>query len=208
MALIFQFEKMKDIEDILKKQWSGYFQRLLSEQRHRTDEQKRIDILSEQFNDLKTALLSSIENVDQRRIAKGIVNYRRMLELFLALKIPRNYLVSSKENFQEVLEHVGIVDVVDYRKIGLAESFMSPKVFFIKSDDTFFECRINYSAMNEINNDWEEFKKEAKNSKEIIYDTISEMYYPKMSYCRYRNELFGDYVNRFYERILPDSDKE
>ena len=206
---IFQFEKMKDIEEILKKQWSGYFQRLLSEQRHRTDEQKRIDILSEQFNDLKTALLSSIENDDQRHVAKGIVNYRRMLELFLSLEIPKSYLLSTKDDFQGILSHVDIIDVVDFRKIGLTDSFMSPKVFFIKSDESFFECRISNSAINEIRNDWEEFKKEKRNSKEIVYDTIKEMYSPRMSYCRYRNEPFGIYINRYFERTMPgDLDKE
>lgn len=48
---------MQDIEDTLKKQWSGYFQRLLYEQRYRNAERKRIDMLNEQFEDLQLALL-------------------------------------------------------------------------------------------------------------------------------------------------------
>lgn len=204
---IFQFEKMNDIEDILKKQWSGYFQRLLNEQRHRTEEQKKIDVLSEQFKDLKAALLSSIENVDQRKIAKGIVNYRRMLELMLSLKIAKNKLVNSKDDFRTLLKSQDIIEICDERMLGLSEGFIPPKVFFMKKDDTFFECRMNYEVINDLENDWELFKEEQKNIKEIIYETISEMYHPRISFCRYKNEPFYSYINRCCENILPDCEK-
>lgn len=205
---IFQFEKMKDIEDILKKQWSGYFQRLLSEQRHRTDEQKRMDVLSEQFNDLKTALLSSIESGNQRNVAKGIVNYRRVIELLLSLNITKKEILSNKNNFDNLLLELGITNIIDSRNIGLSINYMSPKLFFIKNDESFFECRIDMNKLTEIKNDWDDFIKETKEVKEIVYDTVKEMYSPRLSNCRYRSESFKEYINRYYERILPPTNDE
>ena len=196
---IFQFEKMQDIEDVLKKQWSGYFQRLLNEQRHVSGEQKRVDALTEQFKDLKTALLSSIENGDQRKIAKGIVNYRRIIELMLSLGISKHALMSSKVEIRELLKNHDIIDIIDTRNV-MPERTMFPRTIFLKSDETFFEYRMRYEMVEDILKDWELFKGEPTKIKDIIYDTILEMYSPRMSDCRYRNESFSRFLTRNYER--------
>ena len=112
---IFTFEKGQDIEEILKKQWSGYFQRLLNEQRFRENEHKRIDILSEQFEDLKTAILTSIENVDQRETARGVVRYRRLFELLFGLRFSSQTIVSSVLSLHSLFEQNGIVKILDAR---------------------------------------------------------------------------------------------
>lgn len=204
---IFAFEKMQDIEGVLKKQWSGYFQRLLNEQRHREEEHKQIDVLSEQFNDLKTALLSSIQNVDQRKVAKGITNFRRLLEFLISIKISKNAIIHNTCEFRELLKKHHFVDVCDERKIGLANGFFPPKLFLIKDDDTFFDCRIRMESFLDIENDWLSYKEEEKETKEIIYDTINEMYYPKGPIYRYRNESFRSYVDRINENSaeLPNN---
>lgn len=43
-------------------------------------------VLTDQFEDLKTAILSSIVNVDQREVARGIVKYRRLFTFVFSLK--------------------------------------------------------------------------------------------------------------------------
>lgn len=94
---IFTFEKGQYIEEILKKQWANYFQRLLREQRFAESERKRLDILSERFEDLKMAILSSINDGDQRDIARGIIRYRRLFDFLLSLKsIDFTYIKSTK----------------------------------------------------------------------------------------------------------------
>ena len=196
---IFQFEKMQDIEEILKKQWSGYFQRLLNEQRHLLNEQKKVDILAEQFKDLKAALLSSIENVNQRKTAKGIVNYRKVIELVLSLGISKHATVTSSGDFRELLQNHDIVEVIDIRTI-IPERSMLPRTIFLKSDETFFDCRIRYEMVEEIFHDWELFKNESPEIKDIVYDTISEMYSPRMPDYRYRSESFKEFLNRYNER--------
>lgn len=203
---IFQFEKMQDIEEVLKKQWSGYFQRLLNEQRHRAEERKRVDVLSEQFEDLKTALLSSIINGDQRKVAKGIVNYRRLLELAISLKIPKTKLKSCKGEFNDLLLEQRIVNVIDSRRIKRGDRIYQG-IFFIKDDNTFYECRMSYELLPDIEADWNNFKSETNDIKDLVFDTISEMYTPRMTFCRYINEPFDKYCNQLLYAPMKINDE-
>lgn len=195
---IFTFEKSQDIEDILKKQWSGYFQRLLQEQRFTRNEHKKIDILSEQFEDLKTAILSSIENVDQRETARGIVQYRRLSEFLFGIRLSRQYLSSTKDSFWELLKSVAIVKIVDAREFVLARyRGLPPRSFLIKEDRTFFEARIPPDLiLSEYAFDWESFKGLQTRAKEIILEALEEMY-RSTSLIRYREENFEDYIQRY-----------
>ena len=199
---VFPFEKGQDIEEILKKQWSGYFQRLLQEQRFIDNEHKRIDILGEQFEDLKTAILSSIENVDQRETARGIVRYRRLSDFLFGLKIPVQDLCHTDEPLNVLLRRHGIVDVVESRAIGVMRERGIPYrsyLFLVNSDGTFFEARFSIEALGQFESEWESFKSLREKVKEIILETLSEMY-RVTPFIRYRDENFEDYVHRYASR--------
>lgn len=202
---IFTFEKSQDIEEILKKQWSGYFQRLLQEQRHIDNEHKRIDILSEQFEDLKTAILSSIENVDQREIARGIVRYRRLFDLLFGLRLHVKDLCSTNDHFKDLLTNHGIIDVIDTRSIGFLRN-TSSRFFLIKDDKTFFESRYPIEILNDLESEWESFKSLPSKSQEIILETLSDTYRPT-ALVRYRNEYFEDFVREHTLRLPPSEDE-
>lgn len=192
---IFTFEKGQDIEDILKKQWSGYFQRLLQEQRFSRSEHKRIDALSEQFEDLKTAILSSIENVDQRETAQGIVRYRRLTELLFALKFSVHDLCSATVSFHQLLEQNDIVQILDAREFGrIRGRGLPPRSFFVKRDGTFYEIRIPIEVISAFESEWESFKSIKHKSKEIILEALHEMFRPSML-VRYCDEQFESYLN-------------
>lgn len=191
---IFTFEKGQDIEEILKKQWSGYFQRLLNEQRFRVNEHKKIDILSEQFEDLKTAILTSIENVDQRETARGVVRYRRLAELLFGLRLSPQTIASSVVSLNSLLEQNGIVKLLDARELGIVQFRGIPvRSFFIKEDGTFFEMRISVDVISDYENDWESFKSLKQQVKEIILDALQEMIRPT-AMIRYRNINFEEYI--------------
>ena len=191
---IFTFEKGQDIEEILKKQWSGYFQSLLNEQRFRVNEHKKIDILSEQFEDLKTAILTSIENVDQRDTARGVVRYRRLAELLFGLRLSPQTIASSVVSLNSLLEQNGIVKLLDARELGIVQFRGIPvRSFFIKEDGTFFEMRISVDVISDYENDWESFKSLKQQVKEIILDALQEMIRPT-AMIRYRNINFEEYI--------------
>lgn len=191
---IFTFEKGQDIEDVLKKQWSGYFQRLLQEQRFNNNEHKRIDILSEQFEDLKTAILSSIENVDQRETARGIVRYRRLSDLLFALKIPQPYLCSAKGSFRELLGEQRIVELLDSREIGIfRDRAMASRTILLRDDGTFYEARFSLEMFSDFEMEWDSFKMLQPKTKEIILDTLHEMFRPT-PWLRYHDQHIEDYA--------------
>lgn len=196
---VFEFEKMQDIESILKKQWSGYFQRLLSEQRQRSDEQKQLDLLSEQFKDLKTALLSTIGDDKQREVASGIVNYRRMMEFFISLKVTKAVITTKKVSLDDIFREIGIVEIVDAKKVlGFLDRPIWHRLFLIKQDKSFFDCRISFEILNNINDEWNSFKELPRTSKELIYDTLKELYSPRFSNSRYHSEDLDTFIQKYY----------
>ena len=198
---IFTFEKGQDIEDTLKKQWSGYFQRLLQEQRFTDNNQKKMDILGEQFEDLKTAILSSIENVDQRETARGIVRYRRLSEILFGLRFSPQHLISANISFKDLLSQHGIVDIIDSRDVCIShERPMMPRSLLIKEDGTFFESRVPKEVFLDFEMDWDSFKQLQPKVKEIILDTLSEMYRPT-SLIRYRSMHIEDYLHEYSAQI-------
>lgn len=204
---IFQFERINDIEDILKKQWSGYFQRLLFEQRHRTNENRRMDTLDEKFEVLKTAILSSIENVDQRETARGVVRFKRLFEFLFSLGLSIKDLCSFDSTYRELLCYAGISDIVSSQDLDpdLIRGISSRHTFLILNDDSFFDVRYPKGIVLEYENDWNSFTQLSQKSKEIILDALYEMFHPNMT-IRHHPEPFSAFLNK-YSRYSDDSDE-
>lgn len=207
---IFAFEKAQDIEEILKKQWSGYFQRLLHEERFIAGSHKRMDDLSEQFEDLKTAILSSIENDEKRDIARGVVNFRRLSEILLGMNFSINELSTFSGTFEELLKKHGIVQISDAKGMGMdIERHPSMRCYFIKDDKTFYEVRAPYVAIDRLGQQWEDFKALQEKSKKIILETLYELIRPSFV-VQYHKEAIADYIenyaNRSAARLLENRD--
>jgi len=206
---VYPFSKLQDIEDILKRQWSALFQRLVQEQRNKAFEVKRIENLTEQFEDLKTAILTSISNTNEREIARGVVKYRRLIDFIKCLGLRDNsYLIKGSHSWEDFLNHVGIVEIIDLNQHPeLINNFRSfgtrPRVVLIKEDRTFFELRMSLDFLNNISLDWDSFINLNENSKEIIIDALGDMR-PNMGPLRYVREQFEDFYNRNDENDSED----
>ncbi|WP_447508305.1 DUF4062 domain-containing protein [Acinetobacter lactucae] len=206
---VYPFSKLQDIEDILKRQWSALFQRLVQEQRNKAFEVKRIENLTEQFEDLKTAILTSISNTNEREIARGVVKYRRLIDFIKCLGLRDNsYLIKGSHSWEDFLNHVGIVEIIDLNQHPeLINNFRSfgtrPRVVLIKEDRTFFELRMSLDFLNNISLDWGSFINLNENSKEIIIDALGDMR-PNMGPLRYVREQFEDFYNRNDENDSED----
>lgn len=198
---IFSFEKGQDIEDILRKQWASYFQRLLNEQRFITDERKRMELLSEQFEDLKTAILSSIENVDQRAVARGIVRFRRMFDFLYGLKkLDQVYLKTTDDTWEEVLGKAGIVKVIDADEIDSDYSMgMRARLYLICDDGFFFESRFNREVFAGISLDWNSFIVLDGKSKAIIVETLYDIS-RGLPHVRYIREDFKKFLSKRHSK--------
>lgn len=193
----FQFERLQDIEDVLRKQWSAYFQRLLYEQRNREEEAKQIDRLNEQFEDLKTAIITSIDNVDQREVANGIVRYRRLYEFLYGIRCEQSFVCSFTGTFDEILRTQKIVDVIDFNEVYPVNRprMIYPRTIFLLEDGTFFDSKVNKEAFLDLEHEWNAFKKLREKSKELVLEALREISNPTML-IRYHSEHFEDYCDK------------
>lgn len=192
---IFTFEKGQDIEEILRKQWSSYFQRLLNEQRFMRDERKKMDVLSNQFEDLKTAILSSIENGDQRDVAKGIVRFRRLFEFLFGFKcFDLSYFKTTKDSWNELLKKANVEKIIDSREIDDEYSMRArARTYLVCFDNTFYESRFPKHFIADLEMEWNDFNKLPKKSRDIIVDTINEL--PLALNCRHIRNDFEEVIN-------------
>ena len=201
---IFSFEKGQDIEEILRKQWSGYFQRLLHEERFMAENHKKMDVLSEQFEDLKTAILTSIENDEKRDIARGVVNFRRLLEVLIGLNISTTELCTFTGSFRELIENHGVIQMTDAKGIGIdTEHHSTIRSYFIKEDKTFYEVRVPFIAIERLAQEWDDFKVLQEKSKKIIIETIAELLRPSFI-VQYHRETISEYFNRSTDGLLGE----
>ena len=112
------FGKIEDIEEFLRKQWSGLLQRLLYEQRTNKHESKRIEIISEQIADIKTALMTSISNTDLKDTARGAIKFRQLMQMIFYFSKENTQITLLKEiGWEELLIEIGIVEIIDRKSV-------------------------------------------------------------------------------------------
>lgn len=205
---VFPFSKIQDIEDVLRKQWSSLFQRLMNEERIRTAESKRIDLLTEQFEDLKTAILTSIGSSNERDVARGVVRFRRLSEFLRALGLQdHNFVLKESHTWQDLLKEASIVRVFDSNDLpprardSLRLTGMRSRVFLIKDDDSFYEVRYPLDFIRQLEMDWQAFIELPSESRTVILDALSEMVSGFRS-MRYIPEEFPRYID---EMIMGES---
>lgn len=199
---VISFGKVEDIEMHLKKQWGFLFQKLLSEQRKQTNESRKMFTISEQIEDLKTALISTIGNAQSREVARGVIKYRRLSDFLSCLKLPDFSVVTeSNITFDDLLSAAGIVKVRDIP--GLRSTF--GRSALIKEDGTFYELRLGQEFLTRIAIDWQSFVSLTPEVRQIIFEAISDMGHMGPSILRYRDENFEEY---YAEHLAKEDAKE
>lgn len=203
---VFSFTKLQDIEDTLRRQWSSLFQKLIQEQRNRAIEVRRIDNLTEQFEDLKTAILTSIGTTNERDVARGVVRFRRLIDFVRSLGIKdHKFLIRGNHTWSELLNYVEITKIVD--SSDLPEEVLlnmhrrghmgqRARMFLIKQDGTFFELRTSPDFFHSLSLEWDAFMELSDDTREIIVDALSDMR-PFIGPLRYVRESFDYYLDKW-----------
>ncbi|HGF8516592.1 TPA: hypothetical protein ACJB9I_004135, partial [Acinetobacter baumannii] len=111
---IFTFTKIQDIEETLKKQWASLFQKLLKEDKERSAQVKRIDDLTEKFEELRTSLVNTLMNDQQRAMADAIVRYKDLVNFIQAFakKNVDELIQPDLPNWPQLLESIGIQETL------------------------------------------------------------------------------------------------
>lgn len=205
---VFPFSKLQDIEEILRRQWSQLFQKLLLEQKSRVHAAKRFDDLSEQFEDLKAAILTTIGGNKEREVARGVVRYRRLHSFIRSIGISdMKVALLGNATWVDLMTAAGIVEVIR------SEDFPSfvfegrvgarPRIILVRNDNTFFEVRAPYDYLSEMNTDWDSFTLLPEDTRAIIIEALSEMP-TSIGMIKHIPIEFREFVDKKY-RELHDS---
>jgi len=169
---VISFSRIEDIENHLRKQWGALFQRLLREEREKTTEANRMISISEQIDDLKAAMFSTIDSTDARDVARGVIKYRRLIDFLNGIHLPDiNSITNSNAGFDHMIKLAKIVDIKEIP--DPSRSF--PKTALIKEDGTYFELRYGSDNLSRLSHDWQSYIAIASEARKIIYETISDM---------------------------------
>jgi hypothetical protein len=191
------FGRISDIESHLLKQWGSLFQKLLREQREGASEARKMFTISEQIEDIKTAIISTIGNAQSREVARGVIKYRRLADFLSGLHFPNHALVTEGTMpFDELLSEAGVASVRDIP--GSRPTF--GRSALIKADGTFYEMRFPREFLTRIAVDWSSFAALAHDVRGIVFDAISDMGHMGPGVLRYRAEQFDDYFSGQLEK--------
>ena len=198
---ISEFSKLSDIEDFIKKQWSSLLQRLLSEQKNKIVEEKRLDFLSKQIEDIKTAILTTIPSDELKETAKGAIKFRGVLDFLLSFRIDVDIepILLSKLTWDELLLKLGIVRVEQTRDLK-RKYRRANQCAFIRDDGKFYLSRYDIDIVNtHIINDWLSFSNLPDPRKQAIYNAIKDNFIDRdfirdiefidRDFTEYQNEL-------------------
>lgn len=190
---VISFSKVEDIENHLKKQWGALFQKLLREQREQQVETRKIFTISEQIEDLKTAMISTIGNAQNRDVARGVIKYRRLSDFLSGLNLPDIGIVTNQKcSFGDLLK---IADIIAIREVSSKHFF--GRTALIKSDKTFYELRFGQEFLNKISLDWQSFTSLSDEVRQVIFEATSDVNRMGPRILRYRSESFEEHFKKY-----------
>ncbi|MGE6626628.1 DUF4062 domain-containing protein [Bacillus pumilus] len=187
------FSRMEDIESYLRKQWSGLFQRLLAEQRNKQLDEKRMDYLSNQIADIKTAIMTSISSSDLKETAKGAIKYRRMIDFLYQISFRQHELLIKGITWKELLKAINVKEILDGT---------NRFTHIILDNDTFFEARISIRIVDDFSRQWEEFSHLNIDSKQAIVNAILDDPMPIFRLVKHVDEPYKEVYSEDKQLIV------
>ena len=187
---VISFSRVEDIETHLLKQWGALFQKLLREEREHEHESRRMFTISEQIEDIKTAVISTIGNAQSRDVARAVIRYRRLSDFLSGLTFPDASIITEGVcGFDELLSIAGISRVRDIP--GSRASF--GRSALIRNDGTFYEMRIPQEFLSRVAIEWVTFATLSPDVRKIVFEAISDIGRMGPGLLRYRPEKFDEY---------------
>lgn len=166
---------------------------------------KRIDNLTNQFEDLKTAILTSIGSSNEREVARGVVRFRRLVDFLRNLRLTEyGQILNNTLSWNNFLKDVvGIIKIIDLDNIApnLNRNHLRPRTLLIKEDNTFYEVRYQIDFLNDMALEFEAFINLTSETKNIIFDALNDMRGGLMI-VRYHREDFREYLEELKKEYV------
>lgn len=186
------FNKIEDIEEFLRKQWSSLFQRLLYDYRNDKHEAKKMEVISEQIADIKTALMTSISNSDLKDTARGAIKFRQLIQSISELYMKNVSDSHSQDSsyISDVLlkdiswdelinDYIGIEELIE-NSDDISEGYVRQDVIIKTKNNKYFKCRMGSIFFNRLSNQWNQFKDMSMEAKKAIIEAVNDNDITKM----------------------------
>lgn len=199
---VIEFSKFSDIEDFIRRQFSSLLQRLLQEQKNKIIEEKRLDFLSKQIEDIKTAILTTIPSDELKETAKGAIQFRGIIEFLISFNVSDNVdtLILENISWEELISKLDIIYIVE-TKDKRRKYTKRLQSAFVKSDLTFYLVRYDMETIPKIISDWESFRVLPDQRKLAILTAIKDNFIERdflVSPVEFINENFDIYQAELY----------
>lgn len=186
---IFPFGKLEDIEDCLLKQWSYLFQNLLSQSKNKSETSIQMNQISEQLNDMKALIMSSVNAPDaSKEAAKGVLRFRSLIN-YVDCFLPNPSIIYKNQDWKTMLNACDIVRVDQVEMKGEKN-----RLVLMKSDGSFFYHYLSFadSSYYRHEKEWPEFSSIPTDIKRIIVDAVrdSSPNYKDLRYVNIPLEVF------------------
>lgn len=187
---LYPFSRLGDIEETLRRQWASLFQRLLIEDRERGLTARKVDDLSEKFDDLKAAILAT-QGPEATVVARAVVKFRRLISFgFSLVGNEIKGLLSSNLSWEAFLaqQNIKLITPEDflekYPEFPVRRRIYSVLCF---PDDTYITMHL---SLDGVVDDWQDFMGQSDGVKKIVIDSLFEMgVHPMMGAMSQRRPL-------------------
>jgi hypothetical protein len=176
-SAITTFSRLQDIEDALRRQWSGLLQHLLLERRTRAIDRRRIEDLTDQFENLKAAILAAVGSNDEKQIARGVVRYRRLYDFITGLgPIAEATLIGPPLTWPELLAAIDVQKIQPAPEELRREGSLgrTPYELMLQSDGSFYLVSRPFD-LESIASEWGQYMALRQESRAVIVEALSEM---------------------------------
>lgn len=186
---LYPFAKLEDIESCLLKQWSNLFQSLLSQSKSKSETSKQMNQITEQLNDMKALIMSSVNNQDASKdVAKGVLKFRSLIS-YVDCLLPNPELIYKNQSWDELMRDCGIEGVEEFDT-----SDEKKRLAIVKTDKTFFLSIYHFTdrAFFERKKEWPEFAAIQESVKKIIVEAVRDTSFNYRE-LRYIDTTLDDY---------------
>jgi hypothetical protein len=170
---VVDFRQIEDIQSHLRNQWSAFLQRLLRETRDAEQDRNLTESLAERLDDMKAAILSSIQSPDARNVAAGVLNYRMLCNVLAGIRMPRSeYGSTDGVPFIDLLKRNGFRHLVPLGEPSAQNRAAGISHTLLVFDDRIVELRMSESRFMDLSREWDSFSDLPPEERSLIFDSI------------------------------------
>jgi hypothetical protein len=200
---LFVFNKFDDMEDILLKQWSNLFQSLLSESKTKRLASSQMNQISNQLDDMKALIMSSVNKENSKDAAKGVLKFRSLINYIDGL-LPNPDLIYKNQSWADLMRDCNIIGTREFEN-----KEMKKRIAIVKKDNSFYLPTLSFNddAYEIYKKEWPAFAEISEATKKIIVEAVRDTS-SRFRDLRYYDISIDDYINNLRDESSKSDDSQ